>query len=504
MPEPSPGPWNVPLPPTPAPPSVTMSVSMTTPHADVPSIHSVLETEHTRTQTEQTITHDIDRLLHHIQEIDRFRGQEIQEISENVRAIRDELYDLSEYVRTRLVGERPPPAPAIRIETAVGSSVHSSPRAPKPEIQRPESHYIELSPPRTRPPSPSSIGSGMSYLSSYHSDDDLLDMESFVEDVEPSLPPRRPSWSSSSSSSSSPISPSDISSSEPSPGPSLSATSSSSPTPPPSSPTPSTESSVTVRQQREDITIETLRDMLISLREQTTALWEGQVSTNNMLDELRQSREGPLDTTEFNERLQAIEALLQQLLNRQVQPDRPVSISTPSESISEAGTDLDGLFPPLNILRDRVPRAPQPRPPRVNFDDELLALLQAPPPQVATGVQPPPPLIPFTYQPAQRPARSRSPSPPPRPQTFPIPREPVLFEREILHPRRGGRERRPTIRTAAGHVPPTETTPSPRREGAQLPTGPPPPVQPLRRPTTVPPAEPILVSTAVEWIRGGF
>lgn len=65
------------------------------------------------------VTHEIDRLLHQIQELDRFRGQETQEISENVRIIRDELYDLSEYVPTHLVtaervvvAERPqPPAP---------------------------------------------------------------------------------------------------------------------------------------------------------------------------------------------------------------------------------------------------------------------------------------------------------------------------------------------------------------------------------------------------------
>lgn len=468
---------------------------MTTPHDDTPSIHSVLETEDTRTHTEQTITHDIDRLLHHIHEIDQFRGQETQEISENVRAIRDELYDLSEYVRARLVGERPPPV-ATRDTSVGGSSVHASP-VPDPGAQTLGITYIEMPPPRVHPSSPGSLSSG-SFLSSYHSDDDLSLWETEL-DVEP-VPPREPSGPSSSSSSS--ITPSEISSSEPSPGPSLSATSSSSPTPPPSSPTPSTESSVTVR-QREDITIETLRDMLTSLREQTTALWEGQVSTNHMLDELRQTRAGPLDTTEFNERLQAIEALLQQLMDRQVQPERPVSISPPSESISEVGT-LDGFIPRLGTFLGRVPVvAPQPRRPRANLDDELLALLQAPPPQVATGVQPPPALIPFMYQPASRPARSRSPSPPPRAQTFPIPGERVLFEPEILHrPHRGGRGRgqhRPTGRTDAANVPPTETTLSPPTGAhTRLPAGPRQEVQNVRLRTNIPSPRPIPVSPFVE------
>lgn len=224
-----------------------------------------------------------------------------------------------------------------------------------------------------------------------------------------------------------------------------------------------------------------------------------------MLDELRQTRTGPLDTTEFNERLDAIEALLQQLMARQIQTEteRPVSISPPSQSVSvsEASTDLDGLFPFVNLPRGpRGPiAAPRPRGPGVNFDDELLALLQAPPPQVATGVQPPPALIPFTYQPAPRPARSTSPSPPPRAQTFPLQREPD-FRPEVLHTRRDpgrrGDRRRDPIRP---NVPQTETTPSPPLPTGttRLPAGPPPVIQ-SRPPTNPPPPQPVLVSIAVE------
>ncbi|KAG1865783.1 hypothetical protein DFJ58DRAFT_743143 [Suillus subalutaceus] len=206
---------------------------------------------------------------------------------------------------------------------------------------------------------------------------------------------------------------------EPSPGPNLSATSSSSPTPPPSSSTPSTASTAIVR-QRDSITIETLRDMLISLREQTTALLEGQVSIDHMLDELRETRSGPLDIKELNNRFWAIEVLLRQLIDRQVETERPVHIQPPSESVSDVGTVVDAKdFQRwqnwTRLLRDRVPpAAPQPLPARGNLDDELLALLQAPLPQVPIGVQPPPALIPFAYQPA-------------------IATEPVLFSPEIQH-----------------------------------------------------------------------
>ncbi|KAG1873070.1 hypothetical protein DFJ58DRAFT_409903 [Suillus subalutaceus] len=498
---PMPSPRAVPLPVSPAPTSVSMSVSVTTPHEDVPSIHSVLETEHTHTHTEQTITHDIDRLLHHIQEIDQFRGQETQEIAENVRAIRDELYDLSEYVRTRLVVERSPPVPT-RDTSVGGSSVPSTPRGPRP---RPGLTLVEMSPPPMHPSSPSSPSSVMSFLSSHHSDDDLSLLETEVEaqTVERSYSiSREPSWPSSSSSSSSPVTPSEISSSEPSPGPSLSATSSSSPTPPPSSPTPSTASTTTVR-QRDSITIETLRDMLISLREQTTALWEGQMSTNHMLDELRETRSGPLDTTEFNDRFQAIEVLLRQLIDRRVETERPVHIQPPSESISDVGTDVDAEdFQQrwqdwTRLLRDRVPlAAPQPRRARGNLDDELLALLQAPPPQVPIGVQPPPALIPFAYQPAVRPPRSRSTSPILRPSTYPIATEPVLFSPEIQHPRIRRPPRGPRVGERLPDRPATETETvfsGPRRPPTQPPVPPPPPgdfsdPRPLR---PMPPPEPI-------------
>ena len=42
--------------------------------------------------------HDIYRLLQQIHELDRRMGQENHGLSENVQIIRDELYDLSEYV----------------------------------------------------------------------------------------------------------------------------------------------------------------------------------------------------------------------------------------------------------------------------------------------------------------------------------------------------------------------------------------------------------------------
>ena len=492
----SPAPVHTPvLSPVPSP-----SVSINTPSANQPSIHSQLETEPTHTPTERTevITHEIDRLLHHIHELDRFRGQETQEISENVRIIRDELYDLSEYVRTRLVAteafvaERPESPPVPRRDQSVGTitdlrdqsvgaitdhrdqsvgamSVVSEPRPapPGPRFQRPGLVPIALSPPPVRSPSINSTAYSISsFLSSHHSDDfSLLG----TDEVEVVMAPPSPGWSSEPSSPSSDLTHSIVSSSESSPGPTLSLTSSSSsPTPPPSSPTPSTEStesSITARPfvPVEGITMTTIRDMLTQVREQTTALWEGQTSTNHMLDELRQARPAPQDNTEIFDRLHHIEALIRTLTDTRqdtarrdqrvaVEGTETVQISETIQRESRHGeegsvtesedsqADADSLLSRWRVLvqgreRGRPPlRMPAPRQAGPSLDEQLMELLNVPPAPVSSDIQPPPQLIPFIYQPAPRPSRSRSTSPVLRPESGPPFRQPSIWSPEVLHP----------------------------------------------------------------------
>ena len=81
------------------------SLSLSIPQVNKLSIHSKLEMElmHTHTEYTEVIIHEIDWLLHHIHELDYFKGQENHEISKNIWIIWDELYDLSEYVCTCLV-----------------------------------------------------------------------------------------------------------------------------------------------------------------------------------------------------------------------------------------------------------------------------------------------------------------------------------------------------------------------------------------------------------------
>ena len=475
-------------------PAPSPSVSSDTPQTNLPSIHSELETEPTQAHTERTevITHEIDRLLHHIHELDQLRSHESHEISENVRIIRDELYDLSEYVRTHLVEtervivtERPEPPPAPRRDQSVGAissdrrdqSVGAMSAVSEPRVAPagPRVHQglrpIPLTPPPVRSPSISSSISSMSFLSSHHSDDSSI-LGTDEEDVE--MPPTSPVWPLEPSSPSSDLTLSIISSSESSPGPTLSLTSSSSsPTPPPSSPTPSTEStdsSITARQVP-GITMTAIRDMLAQVREQTTALWEGQTSTNHMLDELRQSRPAPQDNTEVLERLHRIETLIQALMDtrqdvtRRDHRDRQehqeaveethttrvtdtthrVTRHRPEGSVTESEdsqADAESLISRWSRWRSmlqgreraHLPMAmPVPHRAGPSLDEQLMELLNVPPAPVPSDIQPPPQLIPFVYQPAPRPSRSRSTSPVLRRDSAPPFRQP-FWTPETLHP----------------------------------------------------------------------
>jgi hypothetical protein len=100
----------------------------------------------------------------------------------------------------------------------------------------------------------------------------------------------------------------------------------STPTPLPRSATPSSSSDITVRPGVSD-----LCDLPDHIKDQGAALWEGRVSTNHMLDELRDQRP---DNTELLDRL-AREELVQQALYR----NRKVPVSEDG-SIYGTGSDV--------------------------------------------------------------------------------------------------------------------------------------------------------------------
>ncbi|KAF8556599.1 hypothetical protein OG21DRAFT_1482945 [Imleria badia] len=455
------------------------SVSSDTPQTNQPSIHSELETVPTQTHTERTdvITHEIDRLLHHIHELDHVRGQESHEIAENVRIIRDELYDLSEYVRTHLVEtervvvmepERPEPPAVFRRDQSVTAmsvvserrdrsvdvmSVASEPRVtPAGPRSHPGLRPMLLSPPPTRALSVSSRSSVSSFLSSHHSNDfSLLGLD----EVEVEMAPSSPAWQSEPSSPSSDLTPSIISSSESSPGPTLSLTSSSSsPTPPPSSPTPSTESTDSSETARQ-------------VWEQTMALWE--VDWLNHIKTLIETLINSQQEIPQRDRRDRQGALEETETIHVTDTTQRVTRHRAEDSVSELEdfqTDVESLLSRWRDMargrdRDHIPiQVPVLHRAGPSLDEQLMELLNVPPAPVPSDIQPPPQLIPFVYQPAPRPSRSRSTSPVLRRDSAPPFREPFWTPETLHQPPLQPRPRaRPPLRHPPRPEPPQGTVP---------------------------------------------
>ena len=278
--------------------------------------------------------------------------------------IEDELRDLSDFLRRpqpqppRLDARTPiiiQPAPAsvaaprLRVkDISVGGSspipetplsgesrVMSPPRPPVRTPTRTDAlqSVVSLSPPRSMPsPSIQSslVSAPMSFLSSHHSDDlSLMESEEYPAEVDgdesptitlsPSAesrvlsdiqspphqsPPMLSPLPSSPQLSPSEETPPSFDRAGPIPSEPPSSPSSSPPTTPPDSDYPSEDSVssvATVRPRSQNL--DALRDLLEGLRERTMALWDGQMSTNRMLDDLiaRRPQQVP-DNTETNDR----------------------------------------------------------------------------------------------------------------------------------------------------------------------------------------------------------
>ncbi|KAI0752741.1 hypothetical protein C8Q80DRAFT_472567 [Daedaleopsis nitida] len=510
----------IPLPPSPAPPtpSVSMRVSITTPSGNVPSIASNLDTILSDAPS-HILTHDVNRLLQYLNDVNDARGAENRDMADSLEDIKGTLEDLGSLLRERIFPGVPPPVPR-KDRSVGGSSVISSARSGRSRGVRSERstpaypregprvvRAISLSPPPIRVPSPDTLSETMSFLSSHHSDDLSL-MESV--DYPMAIPPS-PSWPTSS-----PISsPESSTSSSPTSAPPSSVTPSVelsdiglrhlpvprghlrslTPTPPPlsSSPSPSTVSSGTAR-PIPAITLATLRDGLDGIRQQVASLLDGQNDANRRLDALRDMPRvempvpGPADRwDEFANRLRAIEDNLVQLLHRARAPRVEEEASTVDsetrsilDRIARAHEDAGRDQPTILAPEPQYPAGP-------SFDEQLMEIMTAGPPQATGQVQPPPPLIPLRYRPGPR-ARPRSTSPvfeadlEPRASTVPIPR-PIIRERRAQGPRPPQVRVRPVPeRTVPMGVPPSETesqadipgAPGPSRLGPRPPGGGPP------------------------------
>ncbi|KAH9979853.1 hypothetical protein BGW80DRAFT_1556544 [Lactifluus volemus] len=158
-----------------------------------------------------------------------------------------------------------------------------------------------------------------------------------------------------------------------------------------------------------------IRDILDVVKAQADGLWDGQLSTKCLLDELRQHIPRVPDNGELVpvDRLQRI----QDLINGLAEASRPARPPTPEESPFDSGSDTSTMIRPT-----------------------MAELLRPSQPPTAVQIQPPPAFVPLNFRPDARGPRPRSASPtlltelpPLRPFTVPIP-EPLAAHNMGLRP----------------------------------------------------------------------
>ncbi|KAJ6463887.1 hypothetical protein C8R45DRAFT_502593 [Mycena sanguinolenta] len=427
-------------------PEASGSLTVSTPRGDTPSLRSTLDTVIAPSTHGLTLEHLADE-LHRLADI---RGEENQDIAANVRALRNELRDLADFLHrpaSRSPSPMPhapspmPAAPTLVPEPEPEPARSLSPASP-PAPAEPIITYLE--PPQS-PTWTTTVSRSNSWLSSHYSDDDIWDEQSsssdsgippdsqtppVVEEREPT--PTGPEYSPATIYPYTTTSTADPGSSESSGRPY-----------PPSSPYPSSTSSsssssstTTARQSNvlDDINRvvndlaalgATYSPILNNIRGTADGLWQAQASTNHSLDRLRERH------TELNDRMARIEDLLQSLVDRPVPPPQSPQLPLPPPSeTSTSGSIPDDLYSLLrrpispNELRRPVPVAPAPG---RSFAQQLDDLLSS----AGTGAplepaERPPDVIPFQYDVQARGLRPRSrvgitvpAGPPRRPRTVP-------------------------------------------------------------------------------------
>ena len=409
--------------------------------------------------TERDLGRDLDRLADELRTYDQARGLENQDVIDNVRALREELQDLANFLHRT---PPPPPSPPVvvqpeRLETPtprrtvlVDASVGRTTSISSGQ------HFLPLPPtaPTSLSRATSNASSFNSYLSSHHSDDDIYDEEptyshsppwTIDDEVDATIDSASsPSSGSTSLGPSSPELPPDevlvevrVPSVVYEPSipyePSL-------PSLPRESPVAQAVSEpADASETSEPSTVRPPADLLRSiggLGDQLQALKSGQDAAHDLLMSLLRRPEDP--TTELADRLRRIEDLVQALVDQghprgpeivQDVPPAPVepvisfepegSVSD-SESLGYLGSILgrltrDGPFMPVPVT------APQGSTMAQRLDEILSSGHQIP----VVGIDQPPNVDPFVYRPVERGQRARSESPgslnlPLRPRTVPF------------------------------------------------------------------------------------
>jgi hypothetical protein len=310
-------------------------VSITTPQGSGATEQSSLRTlpSTISTVTQRDLGRDLDRLADEIRAYDQTRGLENQDLADNVRALRDELHGLADYLRRTPSPPTPTPTrvapemPRIQlVDQPAGDSDLVSPIFPGiVEVVVPG--------PASLLRSTSNASSVQSYLSSHHSDDDLL--EATLET------PRSPAvWASEMT---------------------AEVTSSSSMSSSPVTPSSDLESEATTTMPEAP---EALQRALQGIQDQLRALEDGQNDTRDLLEALQRQPED--HTPELTERLQRIENLIRNLLDQghprgpelplhPPSPPRTGSISDSTDSLRRLRSILRDLAAPADVETRHMP-----------------------------------------------------------------------------------------------------------------------------------------------------
>ena len=488
-------------------PEASLAISLTTPQGSGDTEQSSLRTVPSEsTITERDLGRDIDRLADELRTYDQARGMETQDVIDNVRALRQELRDLADFLQ-RTPSPSSPSSPVVRPE-------YQESREETP-VPRRTVHMADASVGRTTsiisgpqflplpPAAPSSLSratsnasSFNSYLSSHHSDDDLYEepvyvssppLSTFDDDVGSTVDSPTSSGSSSLGTSSPEWLPTEplqvrapsVPRESPSPqerGLPLPQERESplpqerelplpreSPSPrerdlplPPEPPlaepplprVPLVSELSDASEPSEASTVRPSVDLLHSIgniRDQLRDLENGQDTAHNLLMSLLRRPEDP--TVELADRLARIEDLVQALVDQghprgpEIIQDAPPAEFEPepatsfepegsvsdSESLGYLGSILgrltrDGPFMPIPVTARQGPTMVQ------QLDEILSSAHQMP----VVGVDQPPIVDPFVYQPVERGQRARSESPgsfslPLRPGTVPLMVPPATY-----------------------------------------------------------------------------
>lgn len=419
-------------------PEGTLIVSVTTPQGSGATEQSSLRTIPSSISeiTQRDLGRDLDRLADEIRIYDQARGLDHQDLAENVRALRDELQGLADYLRRTPSPRTPVPVAVYGTPPRRAVSPAVAPAMP-PRFQlvdRPAGDSGVLSPifpgvVEVVVPTPASsllrstsnASSVQSYLSSHYSDDDILEVEFETPLPSPAV------WET------------------PATEPTTEVTSSSSISSSPVTPSSDLESELTTTMPEAP---EALEQALRGIQDQLHALEDGQNNTRNLLEALQRQPEDHVP--ELAERLQRIETLIQTLLDqghprgpeisyRPPSPSRTVSISASTDSLRRLRTILRDFATPADVDTPRMPLpTTAPVGPSIAQQlDEILSAAHVPP----TTPSELPRIQPFIYRPADRGGRARSVSPVSmeltRPRTvplvFPVP---VQQMRPAMRPRR--------------------------------------------------------------------